>query len=230
MEERLKQRLVGAIVLVSLAVVFVPILFDFPRGGNETTSTTSITEVPERPQGRYGPPVTITLDAPQTPRLDAEVEREHERGASNDDGAEDRGVSSGAAVAGAAPGASGASAVSGASEPATPSEASPARSDRAAAGEPDGGSGRTQAVEAPAAGGWMIQLGSFAKSENALALRKRLQAGGYPAHVESGSSAQGEVSRVFVGPMPDRKQANAAAAKLRREMALEGIVVPDPGG
>ena len=82
----------------------------------------------------------------------------------------------------------------------------------------------------PAASGWTVQLGSFRKSENALALRKRLQAKGYPAFVKSGSSAQGEVSRVFVGPVPDREQAKSSAAKLRREMALEGIVVRYPGG
>ena len=76
----------------------------------------------------------------------------------------------------------------------------------------------------------MIQLGSFQKSENALALRKRLQSRGYPAFVRAGTSAQGAVSRVFVGPIPDLRQAKTSAAKLRREMALEGIVVPSPGG
>ena len=85
-------------------------------------------------------------------------------------------------------------------------------------------------MPAPATNGWTVQLGRFAKSENALALHKRLQEKGYPAFVESGSSAQGAVSRVFVGPMPDRRQARDSAAKLRREMALEGIVVPYPGG
>ena len=75
-----------------------------------------------------------------------------------------------------------------------------------------------------------MQLGSFLKSENALALRKRLQAKGYPAFVEIGSTARGEVSRVLVGPMPDREQAKTSAAKLKREMELEGIVVPYPGG
>ena len=244
MEERLKQRLVGAVVLVSLAVVFVPILFDLPPGENEATFTAPIPEVPERPQSEYGPPVTITLDAPRTPRLDAELEREgaHERGASNDDGAVASpavsGASSGAVVAGTAStgtGAAESSAGAVASEPAppdpAPADSSPARPDPAsAAGGSDGGSRNKQAGGAPAGGGWMVQLGSFAKSENARALRKRLQARGYPAFVESGSSAGDALSRVFVGPVPDRKQAQDSAAKLRREMGLEGIVMPYPGG
>ena len=232
MEERLKQRLVGAVVLVSLAVVFVPILFDLPREVRPEPSGTSISEIPERPQDRSGSSVSITLDLPQTRRLDAEVERE--RSVSDPD-ANGGGVSSGAVAADSAATPSGAAAA--APESSKP-PASAARSDpspagsvpAAAAGEPAEDSEQKQAVQASAPDGWMVQLGSFAKSENALALHKRLQEKGYPAFVESGSSAQGAVSRVFVGPMPDRRQARDSAAKLRREMALEGIVVPYPGG
>ena len=116
------------------------------------------------------------------------------------------------------------------------SQASVARPDPAPAKkQPDQGSAskpvaEVSVAETTAAGGWTVQLGSFLKSENALALRKRLRDKGYTAFVESGSSAQGKVSRVLVGPMPDRAQAKASAVKLRREMALEGIVVPYRGG
>ena len=217
MEERLKQRLVGAVVLVSLAVVFVPILFDIPGEVNEETSTIRITEIPERPRDGFGSPVNDTLDAPRTVRLDAEVERERDRnaseGAAGEPGASSR-VLFGDSTSNA----------SSASTPVARSEPAPA------VARPDDGSDRKQAVEASAARGWTVQLGSFLKSENALALRKRLQAGGYPAFVESGTSAQGKVSRVFVGPMSDREQAVNSATKLRREMELKGIVVPYPGG
>lgn len=232
MEERLKQRLVGAVVLVSLAVVFVPILFDLPSEERPQPSGTPISEIPERPQDRFGSSVSITLDLPQTNRLDAEAERE--RSVSDSD-ANGGGVSSGAVAAESAATPSGASAaIPESSEPpasAARTDPSPAESvPAAAAGEPAEDSDRQQAVPASATDGWTVQLGSFAKSENALALHKRLQEKGYPAFVESGSSAQGAVSRVFVGPMPDRRQARDSAAKLRREMALEGIVVPYPGG
>ena len=262
MEERLKQRLVGAVVLASLAVVFVPILFDLPPEVNDETSTTVISGIPERPRDGFGSSAGGALGAPQTPRLDDEVERERNREASGAN-AEDRGVSVNAAIddspssasdAAASPAAGGAS-----QRPAsgTRSEPSVARSDPAPAAKKardgsgtkpavekaqDGsgtkpaakkaqeGSGTKPAVETSAAGGWTVQLGSFLKSENALALRKRLQARGYTAFVESGSSARGSVSRVFVGPMPDREQARSSAAKLRREMGLEGIVLPHRGG
>ena len=251
MEERLKQRLVGAVVLASLAVVFVPILFDLPREANEGTSTTGISEIPERPQDRSGSSVSVTLDLPQTLRVDAEVERERTRSASPGEGegpdttsnaagtASDSSGSNAAASTAAASrntAADATSTSSGSDAPAKlPTVSRPktpgSRSEGATtARKADDGAGNRQAGATRAAGGWMVQLGSFQKSENALALRKRLLSKGYPAFVESGSSAQGAVSRVFVGPMPDRQQARTSAAKLQREMALEGIVVPSPGG
>ena len=256
MEERLKQRLVGAIVLVSLAVIFVPVLFDRPHEASEESSAAPIPEIPERPRNGFGSSQTITLDLPQTPRLDDEVKRERNRAASNTN-AEDRRVSSNAlaatsagseasasvraasedSVSGSTSASSGAAASTKVADTSEP-PASGSRVESPSAGsapapatrKPDDGSAEKQAVETSATGGWMIQLGSFLKSENALALSKRLQADGYPAFVETGPSAQGEVSRVFVGPIPDREQAKRSAVELRREMALEGIVVPYPGG
>ena len=236
MEERLKQRLVGAIVLVSLAVVFVPVLLDTPHEVHEEISVNPITEVPERPQDGFGSSVSIPLDLPQTPRLDIEVERERNRHASNADAGDGRDPSDAPSTIPAPSEAPASNLVSGVGEPPAPasrSGSSTARSEPASpaqmAGDP---AGRKRALGEPAtaAGGWRVQLGSFLKTANALALRKRLRAKGYSAFVESGPSAQGEVSRVFVGPMPDLQQAKDSAAKLRREMELEGIVVPYPGG
>ena len=263
MEERLKQRLVGAVVLVSLAVVFVPILFDMPGEPNGEPSADLISGIPERPQVEFGSSASGTLDAPQTPRLDTELDRESSRNASRAGAGErivssevlvsgttssapgtpapartgERTVSSEVPVAGTtsiSSGASGSAQVADVSEPPVSqarSETSVARADPAPAKKQAKQGSSTKPVAAVSAGGgWTVQLGSFLKSENAAALRKRLQARGYTAFVESGTSARGAVSRVFVGPMPDREQAKASAARLQREMALEGIVVPYRGG
>ena len=236
MEERLKHRLVGAAVLASLAVVIVPILLDGPRDVNEDVSSTSISGIPERPQDRFETTVTTTLELPETPRLDAEVERERARQAS-DTSAGGRRVESDAparvsiATPSEAPAAPRVS-VSDTSASAASASAVAAESPATAPAQPSGSPGNRQTTEAPAAaaGKWTVQLGSFLKAENANALRKRLRDRGYPAFVETGPSARGEVSRVLVGPMPDRGKAKDSAAKLQREMKLEGIVVPYPGG
>ena len=217
MEERLKQRLVGAIVLVSLAVVFVPMLLDTPQKVREGPSRTPI---PERPQNQFESG-SIPLDRPETPRLDTEVEREHKRYASSVDATSRRESTEGAASALARDSAEAPVPVSGSeSSSARSGSVSPAREP----GEPPG------KKLAAASGGWAVQLGSFLKSKNALALRDRLRAEGYPAFIESGVSAQGTISRVFVGPVPDRGRAKDSAAKLQHEMRLEGIVVPYQGG
>ena len=235
MEERLKQRLVGAAVLASLAVVIVPILLDEPHDVNEAVSSTSISEVPERPQDRFEATVTTALDLPETPRLDAELERERRRQASGTSAGGRRVESDAPARVSIAtpPEAPAAPRVpvsvdSGSSASAS---AAAAESPASAAVQPSGSSGNNQITEAPvaAAGKWTVQLGSFLKAENASALRKRLRARGYPAFVETGPSARGEMFRVLVGPMPDRGKAKDSAAKLQREMKLEGIVVPYPG-
>lgn len=234
MEERLKHRLVGAAVLASFAVVIVPILLDEPRDVSEDISSTSISDIPERPQDRFDTTVTA-LDLPETPRLDAEVERERNRRASGASAGGRRVESDAPArVSVAAPAQAPAAprvSVSDASSSA-PAASTAAESPAPAAVQPSGSSGDGQATEAPAAaaGKWTVQLGSFLKVENASALRKRLRDSGYPAFVETGPSARGEVSRVLVGPMPDRGEAKDSAAKLRREMKLEGIVVPYRGG
>ena len=221
MEARLRQRLVGAIVLASLAVVLVPILFDVSTDVSDEPSAVSITEIPERPADRLGSPASGGMDAPQTPRLEAALERERRESTASPE-AGDGGATSGAegASSGQSATAPAASATSSASS-STGSGTAPAAptSDAAPPSEP-----------APAGAGWIVQLGSFVKPENALALHERLQSRGYPAFVEPGSSQRGAVSRVLVGPMPDRAQADASAAKLQREMALKGIVMPYPGG
>ena len=233
MEERLKQRLVGAIVLVSLAVVFVPILFDSSHEPDGELSAPPVAEIPERPRDRSASPASDAIEAPETPRLDAEVERERSRPAPVPDAA-GRDAPSGALAPGSPSTSSEAPASTGASgSPASaPRSDSPPARPEPAAGEPDDASGKTPAARAPAAAsdGWAVQLGSFREPKNALALRERLQAGGYSAFVEPGSSARDKLSRVFVGPMPSREQARASAARLRREMELEGIVVRYSGG
>ena len=70
-----------------------------------------------------------------------------------------------------------------------------------------------------------MQLGSFSKAENAEGLRDRLIAKGYAAYVES----SGAITRVYVGPQPDRAQAEKLLKKLLAETKLKGIVVEHSG-
>ena len=77
---------------------------------------------------------------------------------------------------------------------------------------------------------WAIQLGSFGESKNALGLRDRLRAKGYRVFVQPAYSDAGLVTRVFVGPELYRDEANAVRDRLYAETTLDGLVVRYPGG
>ena len=73
--------------------------------------------------------------------------------------------------------------------------------------------------------GWVVRLGSFSDSENASNLVTRLQSAGYKAYSRAMRSGQGGLTGVFVGPWLDRGQVNEYQQKLQEEFSLAGLVV-----
>jgi DedD protein len=70
---------------------------------------------------------------------------------------------------------------------------------------------------------WAVQLGAFAKIANAEALLKRVQAQGYTAYIQHMPDTK--IARVLVGTAPDRQQATELLAEIDKTMQLKGIVV-----
>ena len=77
-------------------------------------------------------------------------------------------------------------------------------------------------------GAWAVQLGSFSNSGNALALRDRLRARGYPAFIEGVRVEDREVMRVYVGPELLRATAAESRKRLEQETRLKGMIVRYP--
>lgn len=73
--------------------------------------------------------------------------------------------------------------------------------------------------------GWSVRLGSFSDAENASNLVGRLQAAGYKAYTRPIPSDQGSLTGVFVGPWLDRGQVNDYQQQLQEEFSLAGLVV-----
>jgi DedD protein len=73
--------------------------------------------------------------------------------------------------------------------------------------------------------GWVVRLGSFSDSENASNLVTRLQDAGYKAYSRVMRSSQEALTGVFVGPWLDRGQVNEYQQKLQEEFSLAGLVV-----
>lgn len=201
MNEQLKQRLIGAAVLVSLAVIFIPALLDGRGDGGDRK--------PAQPDYRFEP-LEIPLQAPPEPEPRAMVIDEPEVSESPEAAGEPAGDKP---VALRQPERRGS-----APPPVTASSSSQSKESRDAA-EPEG-------TEGPSA--WVVQVGSFSEATNALALRDKLRKQGFRAFVEKVETSRGAVYRVRVGPELKRETAEALKDKLEKKHDLGGIVMHHP--
>lgn len=233
MDERLKHRLVGAAVLVSLAVIFLPMLLN---NAGESGPTITSTNIPPKPKNGFSSRV-MPVEEPQ-PRVAAVTAPQ---AAAEKQGAK----ATGPAPATGPPASSGstataatASASAAAGSRVTTASGTPAKEAAKAAVAPGAGTAEKHVAStregvsplAPGVTAWAVQLGSFAKPDNATALRDKLRHMGYTAFVERVPGVGGTMTRVFVGPELERGNAVKTQEKLRAETKLDGIVVRYPGG
>ena len=85
-----------------------------------------------------------------------------------------------------------------------------------------------KAAASAASGAWVVQLGSFARRENAERLAQHLRSQGFEVSVSQGSGGR-RLYRVRVGAAHDRAGALALAQKLRA-LGHSGTVVPKQAG
>lgn len=85
-------------------------------------------------------------------------------------------------------------------------------------------------VAKPAASnvGFAVQLGAFSKAADANALRDKLRAGGFSAFVEQVKTDKGTLSRVRVGPVASRADADKLKAQVAAKVGINGMVRPHP--
>ena len=208
MDRRIKERLIGATILVALIVLIVPELLSGPKPA----------PVPPLAAGLPGSTRNVSVNlatSKATPEPQA---------------ADAAAVGAASAAAGETP-AAGAASAGGASaatvttlraqEPAAPLETSVA--------SPKSGleSTRAAASSDPLAQGhhgWAIQLGSFASKANAEKLLHQLSGSGF--YVSSSGSGPSLRYRVRMGPLADRSAAARAVTKLKAEGHAATIVTP----
>lgn len=195
-----KHRLTGAIILVILAVIFVPMLLD---GESPTTITeTNIPSKPDEFSSKVIPLDEITQPVlPETPpAASAPAAPVVQKPPSDPAAPAVQNPPAAAPVTAPAP---------------TPAAApnKPQASKPAASGKP---------------GGWVVQLGSFSSEQNAVALRDQLRAKGYTAFVEKTQSGAASRYRVNAGPEPERARAEALRDALEKDMKQKGMVLHYP--
>lgn len=219
----LKQRIIGALVLVSLAVIFVPMIFDEPHSERQSTPIT-IPEEPPFPE----------VQMPQAPVQenpdyfnDAGAGVESEQPETTGDGSMDyRIIESDQAASPSEPvepvqeSASGTgSASTNASSPA-PAEAPAAEASSAEQASEQGGAEFSRSLE----GAWVVQLGSFGNEDNARRLRDRVIDMGYGAHLQQVTRGDQTLTRVFSGPFVNKADAEKAKTALDSAFSLNGLV------
>ncbi len=215
MDSALKQRLIGAAVLIALAVIFVPMFLSGSPPSTETvTESLSIPPAPEREfQTRV---VAAEGGKATTPTPLAE----HAAGSGDKVATVDAGANPRLASEVAYPQA-------GANPTATPALSNPAvATTRPIAPTPPKPVVERAAPTASSTGRYAVHLGIFANSGNADALVASAKKHGLTAYVESAEVDGKPATRVRLGPYEDRSTAEAARLKLQKADAkLKGSVV-----
>jgi DedD protein len=206
MERRLKERLIGASVLVMLAVILIPMILD-----DTATTETRITEsnIPQRPEQGFASEIVPLPDREPPVRQGEEAPAPGQPVARE---APANAVLPAARVPERT--------VAGSDTPRTetPILEAPAKPT----------TGPVPVPERVGLSAWVVQLGSFSSEENAKALGQKLRDAGYAAFVEPVGEGSRRAYRVRVGPELLKSDAQALADRLRASLELEGIVLAYP--
>jgi DedD protein len=197
-----KHRIAGAIILVSLAVIFVPMLLDESAAPVESQALSQIpdrdatdTKVVVTPVNPTSEPAATTTPEPPKPIADKPAPSPSTETAKPE--------TKPAPVA----------AVD------KPSD-SPAKAKPAAAKSSDASEKISK--------GWIVQVGTFANTENAERLRDKLKNLGYAVNSESVTHQGSKAVRLRVGPYREKTAATKAQTQLQKELNIQGLVQAYP--
>jgi len=212
LDKGLKQRVVGALVLLALAVIFLPMLFS-----REDDVRQVVVEAPVMPK----PPAMPTVEVQPTEVPEPQAE--------DADNAVPPAETAPAQTPSApiaslpTPQAQPAQPKAPAPQPVAPKPAAPVQQPAQASAAP------TAPAQQPAQRldgnnlpvSWSVQLASLSNRARADELQKSLRSQGYNAYVRSFDG----MNRVFVGPVVERAEADRLRDQLGKQQKLNGFVV-----
>lgn len=220
MENRLKERLTGAAILVALIVALVPEMFRGQRSEVATSSSSSADGAPVR---------SYTIDLSNNPKSSAPLQSTND--AANTVPTAPSATVPPPAAAAAPPGAAApvaSSAPAAVSAPSSAPSAKPAVQPEPTKPEPTKPTAGTaaHAVHATTApGAWSVQVGIFAKHENAERMAHEVQGRGFAVSI-SNPDANG-LFHVRATGMQDRASAQTLSQKMQAA-GIKSAVVPAP--
>lgn len=208
--DSLKQRLVGAFVILSLAVIFLPMLFDKPH----REENAAVELVPPKPHVET---VVIAKPRPLSAKeVVSDPSPSGDNGGQGDSKEAQTDVEKPKPVPVTVPvNTADANLSDGNPEPVTRTDS--AKSLKSTSNPSSKSSPKVYSNV------WMVQLGTFSKSENAYKLRDKLRASGVDGHTKPIDS--GKAIRVFAGPFVTKKEALRIKRKVDAEFKIESLVV-----
>jgi cell division septation protein DedD len=222
MENRLKERLTGAAILVALIVMLVPEMFRGQRGGDAANPTAGGTS------GTDGPPVrSYTIDLSNNPKSSGPLQSttESQLVAPAPTGASAPAMAPAIAPVAPPPAPAPAPVSVPTAKPTPPQPQTPGHTPNAArvahstpAGAP------AAAPKAANAGPWSVQLGIFSKRENAERLVSDAKVKGFNVGVSSADSKG--LFHVRTAGLPDRTAAQTLAQRLKADGFQAAVVAP----
>ncbi|EGH99191.1 SPOR domain-containing protein [Pseudomonas syringae] len=202
-----KQRMVGALVLIAVAVIFLPMLFTRQDETRQVqVEAPSAPHAPAVSQVKVDPvPVPEPQVLPQEP-----VPGDADMGSNNQPPAMP--IAPAPTAPATAPASKPAAKPAPAPAPTAPTAPAPAPAKPAA---PAGVDANGLSIS------WSVQLASMSNRANADNLQKTLRTQGYNAYIRTADG----VNRVFVGPLIERAEADRLRDQLDKQQKLKGIVV-----
>ncbi len=240
----LKRRLLGAAVLVALAVIFLPLVLDGsgsesrfrrveelrvepPRiiGGNTTSNVSVSTATPAAgspaTESATAPARRVTSQSASPATTDATTPPPVTRVIpANPSATIQQPRQQSDQQSDQAPAPTQVTPTPAAIPAPTPAPTAPATDTTAAAPATTDGSRPLQA--------WIIQAGSFSDQVNALAVRDQLRQIGHPAFVTLIDTANGAFYRVNVGPLSDQNEAQKIQSRVQQELGSETLIKQYP--
>ncbi len=163
MDQELKQRIVGAVVITSLAVIFVPMLFDDPIDqSGEIIGQLSIPKLPAKTNQIFAVLPKSFTDVINLPKP-KNIKRLESKNKVN----------------------------------------------------------KLQH--------WFIQVGIFANKDNAIVLKHKIKAQGFPVNIKAIKTDKGAMYRVRVGPELDKKRAEGIKIKIDKLNNIKSILSSNNG-
>jgi DedD protein len=203
-----KHRIVGAIIVIGLAVVLLPMILrdkqpaDVPKADPTdlyaTQGDTKVFKVPAASLKDVGAATESGQVAPPPEPTSLAVEQAHPKSASRQ----------------AAP------TPSAKTQSQTVTSAQPPQANKNVTNATDQGGNKQE--------GWVVQVGTFTSNENAERLRQKLKKSGYLVNLEDIELKGSKAVRVRVGPFRQKHIAAEAQTRIHTETGLQGVIVAYP--